>query len=89
MTEQGDCIPEFLSSTLTPGNTMVDLSTLVVLEVQPISPPFPALLLQEFAFPSIEQWMPAQTLTSRREVAVIGAGRSFLFDVVPNMGAIV
>ena len=51
---------------------MVELNTIVVLEVQPISAAFPALLLQEFAFPTIEQWMPAQTFTSRRAVAVIG-----------------
>ena len=63
MAVQGDFIAEFLSSTLTPGNDMVDLNNIVVLEVQPTQQAFPALLLQELAFPSIEQWMPAQSLT--------------------------
>lgn len=89
MTVQSDFITEFLSSPLTPGKNMVDLNNIVVLEVQPTPPAFSALLLQEFAFPSIEQWVPAQALTPIRQVAIIGAGRSFHFGVVLNRGAIV
>ena len=88
MTVQGDCITEFLSSTLTPWNDMVDLNNILVLEVQPTPPAFPALLLQELAFSSIEQWMLAQTLTPICEVTIIGAGRSFHLDVVLDAGAI-
>jgi hypothetical protein len=85
---QDDFITEFFSSTLTPWNDMVDLNNIVVLEVQSTQEAFPALLLQELAFPSIEQRMPAQSLTPIREVAIIGAGRSLHFDVVLDMGAI-
>ena len=85
---QGGFITEFLSSPLTPWNDMVDLNDITVLEVQPTQEAFPALLEQELAFPSIEQWMPAQTLTPIRQVAIIGAGRSLHFSVVLDMGAI-
>jgi len=88
MTVQGDFITEFFSPTLTPWNDMVDFNNIVVLEMQSTQQAYPALLVQELAFPSIEQWMPAQSLTPIGEVAIIGAGRSFHFDVVLDVGAI-
>ncbi|GAC1348189.1 MAG: hypothetical protein NVSMB27_15330 [Ktedonobacteraceae bacterium] len=67
---------------------MVDLNSIIVLEVQPTQQACSSLLLQELAFRSLEQWMPAQALAPIRYVAIIRAGRSFHFVVVLDVGAI-
>ena len=60
---------------------MVDFNEVALSEVQFAPPTFSSLLFDELAFDATQEVVVAESLTPVNEIAVIGAGRSFHFDM--------
>jgi hypothetical protein len=65
---------------------MVDLNHVSLLEMQFAPSAFSCLLLQELAFDATQKVVFAESLTPIDEISVVGAGRSFDFDMPLDMG---
>ncbi len=78
-------VADLFSSSLTPWRDMVNFDEIIILEVQSTPLAFSCLLLQEFAFGSVQQVMLAESLAPIHEVSIIWACSSFDFDMALDM----
>ena len=78
-------VAEFLTSALTLWRDVIYLNVIAVSEEQSAPPTLALLVLQEFAKRSVEHVMGTQSLTPVQQVAVVGASRSFHFDMSLDM----
>ena len=82
MSVQQEFVAEFFSSAPTLGGDVIDFNDIRVLKEQFTPTAFPLLFAQQHSFHPIAHGVVLESLAPIEEIAIVGTGRAFDFDVL-------